>query len=163
LLSSINGNHLGYSFHNIVRRREFVAMNIDLRFGANKGGQQPSEMSYLANRGNALLPHTFDRQIFDEMTHETSENCAKSTRFWSKSRSYRKQMIKPRLPGAGTAIRASDICGSAPLYFVLFESLKTQQIRGQVAAQNVTKYQLRRANSKNLCGTLGICGNSEVA
>jgi len=120
-------------------------------------------MSYLANRGNALLAHTLDRPIFDEMTRETSENCAKSTRSWSKNRSYRKQMIKPRLPGSGTAIRASEICASAQLYFELFKFLRTQQIRGELAPQNVTKYQLRRANAKNLCGTLGICGNREVA
>jgi hypothetical protein len=60
--------------------------------------------------------------------------------------------------------RASAICGSAQPYFVLFESLRTQQIQGEVAPQNVTKYQLRRATAaKNLCGTLGIWDNSEVA
>lgn len=31
--------------------------------------------------GNALLAHTVYRQIFEEITHETSEKCAKSTRF----------------------------------------------------------------------------------
>jgi hypothetical protein len=131
-------------------------MNIELRFGANKGGQQPSEMSYLANRENTLLGQTLGRQIFEEIAHETSENYAESTRFWPKGRSHRKQMIKPRLPGARTAISASSICSSAQPYFVLLESLGTQQIRGEITPQDVTKYPLRRATAKNLCGTLGI-------
>jgi len=70
-------------------------MNIELRFGANKGGQQPSEMSYLENRKNALLAHTLDRQIFEEIAHKTSENFAISNPKWSKNRSYRKQMTNP--------------------------------------------------------------------
>jgi hypothetical protein len=80
-------------------------MNIESRFGANKRGQQPSEMSYLVNRENALLAHTLDRQILEEIAHKTSENFDISTRFWSKSRSHRKQMTKPFLPGATTTTR----------------------------------------------------------
>ena len=98
-------------------------MNIECRFDANKGGQQPSQMSCLANRGNALLAYTLDRQVFEEIKHKKRRVCGSSNRFWPKGRSYRKQMIKPRLPGAGTAIRASEICGSAQAYFVLFLNL----------------------------------------
>jgi hypothetical protein len=88
-------------------------MSIESRFGANEGGQQPSEMLYLANRENALLAHTLDRQILEEIEHKTSENFDISNRFWSKNRSYRKQMTKPCLTGARIALRESQLCRSA--------------------------------------------------
>jgi hypothetical protein len=149
-----------------------VAMNIELRFGANKGGQQPSEISHLANRENALLVHTLDPQIFEEPPHEMGGNSANSNRFWPKNRSCRKQTSKPCLTGARIAVRASATCNSAQAYLVLSDSFSTHQIQAEEAAQiqpvepvtNRDKISaLPRTAAKNLCGTLEVWGNSEVA
>jgi hypothetical protein len=147
-------------------------MNIGLRFGANKGGQQPSEISHLANRENALLAHTLGGQIFKEIPRETSANFDISNRFWPKNRSYRKQTGKPSLTGARTAVRAWATCPAAQAYFVLLESFGLHQIQAEEAQQiqpavPVTdpdkRSVLPRATAKNLCGTLEVWGNSEVA
>jgi len=141
-----------------------VVMNIEFRFGANKGGQQPSEMSYLADRENALLAHTLDRQIIEEIPLETSENFGISNRFWSKNRSYRKQTSKPSLTGTRIAYIESKLSSLGQPNLGLSRALGAPQIRPAAPATDPDKISaLPRATAKNLCGTLGIWGNSEVA
>ncbi len=58
-----------------------------------------------------LSARDFARTKFRDAARPTLKNeflqtgCTTSTRFWSKSRRYRKQMIKPFLPGVTTACR----------------------------------------------------------
>jgi len=171
-LATLSKVHRLIPLYSVRKLPTIDLMNIELRFGANEGGQQPSEMSYLADRENALLAHTLDRQISVEIAKKMSEIYRISNRNWSKNRSYRKQMTKPCLTGARTAIRASAICEPAQAYFLLFESLRTLQVQREIVphvrraapASNHDKISpLARATAKNLCGTLGIWGNSEVA
>jgi hypothetical protein len=138
-------------------------MNIEFKFGANKGSQQPSQLSYLDYRKNALLAHTVNRQIFEEIARKTSENFDISTRFWSKSRSYRKQTTKPFLPGATTTTRQAPphaICESLSTMPGTFER---PQIRRTAVPLLSTKDQpTARSREKHMWYNL-VLGHSEVA
>ena len=103
---------------------------------------------------------------------ETRCRRAISNRNWPKNRKYRKQATKPCLTGTRIAIRALAICRPAQAYLALFASLvkpqihgdKTPQIRRAVPVTDRGKISpLPRATAKNLCGTLEVWGNSEVA
>jgi hypothetical protein len=139
-------------------------MNIESRFGANKGGRQPSQMLYLANQENVLLAHTLDCQILEEIAHKTSENFDISTRFWPKSRSYSKQGTKPFLPGATTTSVDAEAHTRGAGFFCELWIRRNAAIsaRGSLA-KCPPKSSLPRAAAKSMCGTLGIWGNSEVA
>ena len=57
--------------------------------------------------------------------------CTTSTRFWSKSRSYRKQTIKPFLPGATTAPRDFQLFAKMdPNFGLFFPSISGAKSRG---------------------------------
>jgi hypothetical protein len=62
---------------------------------------------------NTLRPLPENEAVFQSC-------CATSTRFWSKSRSYRKQAIKPFLPGATTAPRDFQLFAKMHPNFGLF-------------------------------------------
>ena len=128
-----------------------VVMNIESRFGANKGGQQPSEMLYLAKRENALLGYTLDRQIFEEIPYEMTGNYAVSNRFWSKNRSYRKQTTKPCLTGTRIAQMESQLSWLGKPNLGTSRSLGTPQIRHAASSQIATKYRLFHAQPPKTC------------
>src|ERR1700722_3396764 len=123
-------------------------MNIEFRFGANKGGQQPSEISHLANQENALLAHTLERQILEEIAHKTSGNFGNFNRFWLKNRSYRKQMTKPPLTGTRIALRESQLSSLGEPNLVPSSSLGTS---GSCPSQIAPKYRLFRAQPPKSC------------
>ena len=126
-------------------------MNIELRFGANKGVQQPSEMLYLANQENALLAHTLNRQILEETAHKTSEDFEISTRFWSKSRSYRKQSTKPFLPEATTTPKQAPPRAICESLSAMLGTLERPQIRRTAAPLLSTKDQPYLAQPRKAC------------
>ena len=139
-------------------------MNIEFRSGANKGGQQPSQLLYLANRENALLAHTATGQVFEKTPHETSLNYDKPNRFWPKNRSYREQMTKPCLTGTRIACLELQLSSLGEPDLGPSRSLGTSQIRPAAPTTNPDQISVPpRAAAKSMCGTLGIWDNSEVA
>jgi|ERR1700683_1217612 hypothetical protein len=126
-------------------------MNIESRFGANKGGPQPSEMLYLANEENTLLAHTLDFQILEEIAYKTSENFDISTRFWSKSRSHRKQMTKPFLPGATTTSLDTEADTSGQAFFTTCGSVEAPQFRGEARSQIAHRNPPHREQPRKAC------------
>src|SRR5579862_5760509 len=114
-------------------------MNIESRFGANKGGWQPSQLSYLASRKNALRAHTLTGQVFEKTPRKTSVNSRISNRFWSKNRSYRKQMTKPCLTGTRIARRELQLSSLGEPNFAISMSLATPQIQRAVPGSDRDK------------------------
>jgi hypothetical protein len=135
-----------------------VAMNIELRFGANEGGQQPSEMKYPVNR-QTPRPHMLPiGQIFEEIPRETSENYTKSNRNWLTNRSYRKQTIKPCLTGTRTALWNTEFWPggarlAAPQRMISGPSRGRQPVT-EASREVVNCVALLQGNIQNLCGTI---------
>jgi hypothetical protein len=114
-------------------------------------------MLYLANEENTLLAHTLDFQILEEIAYKTSENFDISTRFWSKSRSHRKQMTKPFLPGATTTSLDTEADMSGQAFFYDLWIRRSAAISGRGSLANCPpKSSPPRAAAKSMCGTLGI-------
>ena len=130
-------------------------MRIEIRFGANEGGQQPSERSYSAYSKTAC--------VHMQTSVKTSRFCGKLNRQTQEvetALSYRKQRTENcsnrqkinKWESRFSALHPSVFCAGANA----FSASETHQYPAVQSSQSVERHALPRNGIQNICGTIII-------